>query len=130
MNFRAAASWRISFGTTNLFEGTVSSCEPGLIRVQCAETGGELMGGLNSGTFTVGQRVWVALRPEKVRLGKQPVSAGPRQPAARHGLGARLPRQSLHLPDQDRDGKLVTVFAQNERRNLRKRPSTGAMRCS
>src|SRR3979411_371005 len=30
-------------GPTNLFEGTVSSCEPGLIRVQCAETGGELM---------------------------------------------------------------------------------------
>src|SRR6266446_4589925 len=59
-------------GTTNLFEGTVSSCEPGLIRVQCAETGGELMVD-DSGTFTVGQRVWVALRPEKVRLGKQPV---------------------------------------------------------
>jgi len=29
----------------------------------------------DAGHFSVGQRVWVALRPEKVRLGKQPVSA-------------------------------------------------------
>jgi putrescine transport system ATP-binding protein len=61
-------------GTTNLFEGTVSACEPGLITVDCAEAGGNLLVD-DEGRFTVGQRVWVALRPEKVRLGKQPVSA-------------------------------------------------------
>src|SRR6202140_2717443 len=61
-------------GTSNLFEGTVSSCDPGLITVRCAEIGGELLVD-DAGHFSVGQRVWVALRPEKVRLGKQPVSA-------------------------------------------------------
>src|SRR5579863_3517272 len=59
-------------GTTNFFEGTVSSCEPGLVRVKCAEAGGELMVD-DGGTFSVGQQVWVALRPEKVRLAKEPV---------------------------------------------------------
>src|SRR5215467_12343105 len=47
-------------GTTNLFEGTVSSCAPGLIRVHCSETGGELMVD-DTGSFAPGQRVWVAL---------------------------------------------------------------------
>src|SRR4030081_2528131 len=61
-------------GTTNLFEGTVSSCDPGLITVRCAEIGGELVVD-DEGRFSVGRRVWVALRPEKARLGKQPVSA-------------------------------------------------------
>src|SRR5690348_3571580 len=46
-------------GTANLFEGTVSSCEPGLIRVHCAETGCELLVD-DEGRFSVGQRVWVA----------------------------------------------------------------------
>ncbi|HEV3180742.1 MAG TPA: ABC transporter ATP-binding protein, partial [Steroidobacteraceae bacterium] len=59
-------------GTTNLFEGTVRACEPGLITVQCAEIGGELLVD-DAGNFSVGQRVWVALRPEKVRLAKQAV---------------------------------------------------------
>ena len=102
-------------GTTNLFEGTVSSCEPGLIRVQCAETGGELMVD-DSGTFTVGQRVWVALRPEKVRLGKQPTDA-PRVNQLRgtvRELGYLGNRSTYRI--RTTSGKLVTVFAQNERR--------------
>jgi len=52
MNFPRSRFVADFVGTTNLFEGTVSSCEPGLIRVQCAETGGELMVD-DSGTFTV-----------------------------------------------------------------------------
>src|SRR6266404_243766 len=102
-------------GTTNLFEGTVSSCEPGLIRVQCAETGGELMVD-DSGTFAVGQRVWVALRPEKVRLGKQPTDA-PRVNQLRgtvRELGYLGNRSTYRI--RTTSGKLVTVFAQNERR--------------
>src|SRR5437773_1317097 len=102
-------------GTTNLFEGTVSSCEPGLIRVHCAETGGELLVD-DSGTFTVGQRVWVALRPEKVRLGKQPPNAA-RVNQLRGTvweLGYLGNRSTYRI--RTTSGKLVTVFAQNERR--------------
>jgi putrescine transport system ATP-binding protein len=102
-------------GTTNLFEGTVSACEPGLITVDCAEAGGELLVD-DEGRFTVGQRVWVALRPEKVRLGKQPVSAA-RVNQLRGTvweLGYLGNRSTYRI--RTATGKLVTVFAQNERR--------------
>ena len=54
-------------GTTNLFEGTVATCEPGLTAVTCRETGCDLLVD-DVGRFTPGQRVWIALRPEKIRL--------------------------------------------------------------
>src|SRR5579862_6423947 len=60
-------------GTTNLFEGTVARIEPGLVTVQCAETGCELEID-DLGRFSPGQRVWIALRPEKIRLSKEPAS--------------------------------------------------------
>jgi putrescine transport system ATP-binding protein len=102
-------------GTTNLFEGTVSACEAGLITVQCAETGGELLVD-DTGSFSVGQHVWVALRPEKVRLGKQPVN-GARINQLRGTvweLGYLGNRSTYQI--KTTSGKLVTVFAQNERR--------------
>jgi putrescine transport system ATP-binding protein len=102
-------------GTTNLFEGTVSACEAGLITVQCAETGGELLVD-DGGTFSVGQQVWVALRPEKVRLGKQPMN-GARINQLRGTvweLGYLGNRSTYQI--KTTSGKLVTVFAQNERR--------------
>jgi putrescine transport system ATP-binding protein len=102
-------------GTTNFFEGTVCSCEPGLVRVQCTETGGELMVD-DSGNFSVGQHVWVALRPEKVRLAKEPVSAV-RMNQLRGTvweLGYLGNRSTYRI--RTATGKLVTVFAQNERR--------------
>jgi putrescine transport system ATP-binding protein len=102
-------------GTTNFFEGTVCSCEPGLVRVQCTETGGELMVD-DRGNFSVGQHVWVALRPEKVRLAKEPVSAE-RMNQLRGTvweLGYLGNRSTYRI--RTVSGKLVTVFAQNERR--------------
>ena len=102
-------------GTTNLFEGTVSACEPGLITVHCAEIGCELLVD-DQGRFNVGQRVWVALRPEKVRLGKQAVSAA-RTNQLRGTvweLGYLGNRSTYRI--KTASGKLVTVFAQNERR--------------
>ena len=102
-------------GTTNLFEGTVSACEPGLITVHCAETGCELLVD-DEGRFNVGQRVWVALRPEKVRLGKEPTSAA-RTNQLRGTvweLGYLGNRSTYRI--RTSSGKLVTVFAQNERR--------------
>jgi putrescine transport system ATP-binding protein len=102
-------------GTTNLFEGTVSACEPGLITVSCSETGSELLVD-DAKSFTVGQRVWVALRPEKVRLAKQP-AAGARINQLRGTvweLGYLGNRSTYRI--RTLSGKLVTVFAQNERR--------------
>ena len=102
-------------GTTNFFESTVISCEPGLVRVQCAETGCELLVD-DSGSFTPGQRVWVALRPEKARLGKEPVSTA-RVNQLRGivwELGYLGNRSTYQI--KTTSGKVVTVFAQNERR--------------
>jgi putrescine transport system ATP-binding protein len=102
-------------GTTNLFEGTVSACEPGLVRVRCTETGGELLVD-DVGTFSVGQRVWVALRPEKVRLGKEPLNGG-RLNQLRgtvSELGYLGNRSTYRI--RTTTGKLLTVFTQNERR--------------
>ena len=102
-------------GTTNLFEGTVAECAPGLITVKCAETGCDLLVD-DVGSFTAGQKVWVALRPEKIRLSKQ---AGP---TARTNqlkgmvweLGYLGNRSTYQI--KTASGKIVTVFAQNERR--------------
>jgi putrescine transport system ATP-binding protein len=58
-------------GTTNLFEGTVRGGEPGHLVVQSPEAGCDLLVD-ELGRFNSGQRVWVALRPEKIRLSKQP----------------------------------------------------------
>jgi len=102
-------------GTTNLFEGTVRACEAGLITVQCAEIGSELLVD-DGGTFSVGQQVWVALRPEKVRLGKEPAN-GARINQLRGTvweLGYLGNRSTYQI--KTTSGKLVTVFAQNERR--------------
>jgi putrescine transport system ATP-binding protein len=102
-------------GTTNLFEGTVSACEGGLISVRCSETDSELLVD-DQGRFSVGQRVWVALRPEKVRLAKQPAS-GARINQLRGTvweLGYLGNRSTYRI--RTASGKLVIVFAQNERR--------------
>src|SRR5580704_680600 len=102
-------------GTTNFFEGTVSSCEPGLVRVQCTETGCALLVD-DKGSFAIGQRVWVALRPEKVRMGKE-ASSAVRTNQLRGTvweLGYLGNRSTYRI--RTATGKLVTVFAQNERR--------------
>ena len=102
-------------GTTNLFEGTVEACEPGLITVGCPETDCALCVD-DVGRFNPGQRVWIALRPEKIRLSKQPVS-GSRLNQLKGTvweLGYLGNRSTYRI--RTSAGKLVTVFAQNERR--------------
>ena len=102
-------------GTTNLFEGRVMACDPGSIAVESTESGCRLLVD-DVGRFTLGQRVWVALRPEKIRLSKE-------QPADVHvncvkgsvwELGYLGNRSTYRIKTQS--GKLVTVFTQNERR--------------
>jgi putrescine transport system ATP-binding protein len=102
-------------GTTNLFEGTVTASEPGLITVHSPEAGGELLVD-HAGSFSVGQRVWVALRPEKVRLAKE-ASGGARVNQLRGTVWelGYLGNRSIYQI-KTTSGKLVTVVAQNERR--------------
>ena len=103
-------------GTTNLFEGTVTACAPGLITVHCAEAGCDLLVDERE-SCAPGQRVWVALRPEKIRLGKEPVS-GARVNQLRGTvweLGYLGNRSTYRI--KTTTGKIVTAFAQNERRS-------------
>jgi putrescine transport system ATP-binding protein len=102
-------------GTTNLFEGTVTATEPGLVTVHCAETACDLKVD-DLGRFSPGQRVWVALRPEKIRLSKQ-APAGGRLNLLRGvvwELGYLGNRSTYRI--RMASGKLVTVLSQNERR--------------
>jgi len=102
-------------GTTNLFEGTVTGTEPGSVTVHCAATACDLMID-DLGRFAAGQRVWVALRPEKIRLSKQPPEGG------RGNLLRGVVWELGYLGNRSTyrikmaSGKLVTVQAQNERR--------------
>jgi putrescine transport system ATP-binding protein len=104
-------------GTTNLFEGAVTATEPGATRVHCPESGCELVVD-DRGGFGHGQRVWVALRPEKIRLSKEPPSrTGPAVNQLK-GVVWELGYLGKHSTYRIKTetGKLVTVVAQNERR--------------
>jgi len=101
-------------GTTNLFEGTVSGNEPGHVVVHSAEAGCDLIVD-DVGRFGGGQRVWVALRPEKIRLSKDPAAGGVNQIKGMvWELGYLGNRSTYRIKTET--GKLVTVFAQNDRR--------------
>jgi putrescine transport system ATP-binding protein len=102
-------------GTTNLFEGTVSGRRPGHLIVTSAEAGCDLVVD-ELGRYGSGQRVWVALRPEKIRLSKEPLG-GDRVNQVKGmvwELGYLGNRSTYRIKTET--GKLVTVFAQNERR--------------
>src|SRR5580700_2209645 len=102
-------------GTTNLFEGTIDGGSPGHVLVRSAEAGCDLIVD-ELGRFGSGQRVWVALRPEKIRLSKEPI-AGSRFNQVKGmvwELGYLGNRSTYRIKTET--GKLVTVFAQNDRR--------------
>jgi len=103
-------------GTTNLFEGTVSDVQAGLVGMRCSETGCDFFVD-ELGRFGPGQRVWLALRPEKIRLSKEPI-AGERINQLKGTvweLGYLGNRSTYRIKTEC--GKIVTVFAQNERRS-------------
>jgi putrescine transport system ATP-binding protein len=101
-------------GTANLFESTVTACAQGVVRLDCPEAGCELT--VEDGLGAVpGQRVWLALRPEKIRLSKEPPAAAANcLSGAVWELGYLGNRSTYQI--KTRNGKLVTVFWQNERR--------------
>jgi putrescine transport system ATP-binding protein len=102
-------------GTTNLFEGTVDDNRPGHIVVRSPEAGCDIVVD-EIGPFGSGQRVWVALRPEKIRLTKAPVegAAVNQLKGVVWELGYLGNRSTYRIKTDS--GKLVTVFAQNDRR--------------
>lgn len=57
-------------GSVNLFEGRVSVDEPNYLRIASAEAGGDIHVG-HGVSCTVDQRVWYAVRPEKLRLSRE-----------------------------------------------------------
>jgi putrescine transport system ATP-binding protein len=101
-------------GTANLFESTVISCTAGVVRLNCPEAGCELTVEEGMGAAP-GQRVWLALRPEKIRLSKEPPASGSnRLVGTVWELGYLGNRSTYQI--KAHSGKLVTVFWQNERR--------------
>ncbi len=102
-------------GTTNFFAGTVCANGEGHVTVRCEEAGGDLLVD-DIGRFTVGQQVWVAVRPEKVQVRKQPATEpGLNQlPGMVWELGYLGDRSTYRI--KTATGKLVTVFAQNDQR--------------
>jgi putrescine transport system ATP-binding protein len=102
-------------GTTNLFEGVVEDTDSGVVRVRCPETGCDLYVD-DPGHVTTGQQIWISLRPEKIRLAKQP-AAGLRANQLKGSvleLGYLGNRSIYRIKTEN--GKIVTVFAQNEQR--------------
>jgi putrescine transport system ATP-binding protein len=104
-------------GTTNLFEGTVAGEGglPGHVVVCSAEAGCDLIVD-DPGRFGNGQRVWVSLRPEKIRLSKVPLpgAAANQIKGTVWELGYLGNRSTYRIKTET--GKMITVFAQNDRR--------------
>jgi putrescine transport system ATP-binding protein len=104
-------------GTTNLFEGTVAGegGMPGHVVVCSAEAGCDLIVD-DPGRFGNGQRVWVSLRPEKIRLSKVPLpgAAANQIKGTVWELGYLGNRSTYRIKTET--GKMITVFAQNDRR--------------
>jgi len=102
-------------GTTNLFPGTVVANEKTTVTIHCEDTGCDLLVD-DPARYTIGQQVWVAIRPEKIHLAKQPsLDARTNQ---MKGVVWELGYLGNHSTYRIKtaSGKQVTVFAQNARR--------------
>ncbi|PRP71636.1 polyamine ABC transporter ATP-binding protein [Chromobacterium amazonense] len=69
-------------GETNMFEGSVVVDEPDLVEINSQELGGMIR--IEHGiTGPKGMHVWTSVRPEDVRLDKQPLPPGPNRAAGK-----------------------------------------------
>ena len=105
------------FGAANLMEATVTACADGVLTLRSDEIGSGLTVE-DTRQFEVGQRVWMALRPEKIRLSKTPVNAAHSNnlQGVVWELGYLGNRSTYQIKTQS--GKRITAFAQNDRRTL------------
>ncbi len=102
-------------GSTNLFESTITECGPGRITVRSTEMESDLLVD-DQGRFSLGQRVCLAVRPEKIRLSKT-ASVEPGVNCIK-GVVAELGylgNQSVYRV-KTQCGKLLVVTMQNARR--------------
>jgi putrescine transport system ATP-binding protein len=103
-------------GTTNFFEGEVRvGPGEGHACVACREAGCDLFADRLS-RFSDGQQVWLSIRPEKIQLSKEsPTAVGiNRLKGIVWELGYLGNRSTYRIKTEA--GKIVTVFAQNDRR--------------
>jgi putrescine transport system ATP-binding protein len=103
-------------GTTNLFESTVTDCSSERIKVRTPDLESELVVD-DRGRFSLGQRVCLAVRPEKITLSKTPVV----EPGVNCIKGevwelGYLGNHSIYRVKTG-SGKLLVVSAQNVRRS-------------
>ena len=106
-------------GTINTFDGTVSEIGEETISVQCEETGTTLSA-LGQHSVELGQKVTIAVRPEKIFLGRdQPESAiDVSLKGVVDDLGY-LGNRSLYRIKLA-SGKIVQVSSQNRRRSVQR----------
>jgi putrescine transport system ATP-binding protein len=102
-------------GTTNLFESAITACSPGRITIHSPELAIDLIVD-DHGRFTIGQRVCLSVRPEKIQLLKSP----PTEPNTNCVKGVvwelgYLGNHSIYRIKTESD-KIITVSAQNARR--------------
>jgi putrescine transport system ATP-binding protein len=104
------------FGTINIFDGTVVSCDDTLATVELDKTGTRLEAA-HKKPLRVGERVMIGVRPEKLRISEQApagdqltVTQGVVEDLAYYG------NRSIYRV-RSRSGRIIQVSAQNSRRS-------------
>ncbi len=102
-------------GSTNLLESRVTACAAGRITVHTPDLESSLVVD-DAGRFTVGQRVCVSVRPEKIRLSKTPLD-GPGMNCLKGVVWelGYLGNHSVYRVKME-SGRLLVASAQNTRR--------------
>jgi putrescine transport system ATP-binding protein len=103
-------------GNINLLEATVVDSDSSRVRLHCAQIQTELFADCHEQDITGGQH-WVAVRPEKIFIDKEPPSAGDRTVlkgvVLDLGYFGNLSLYKIQLPS----GLILQVSAQNRRRS-------------
>ena len=107
-------------GNVNLVEATVTSAESGTVVLDCPEAGGRIIAADDALKPTVGERLWAAVRPEKILISKEDPGGSERNVfrGVVHDLGyfGNLSVYRVELSS----GKILQVSAQNLVRTARK----------
>jgi putrescine transport system ATP-binding protein len=117
-------------GSVNMFEGKLIEDEPDFVRIRCEDLGGVVY--VNHGISSAPDAtVWVAVRPEKINISRQPPApaGGAHQPEARAGENtvrgtvkeiAYMGDMSIYLV-QAESGKTIRVTIPNVARHAEDR---------
>jgi putrescine transport system ATP-binding protein len=117
-------------GSVNMFEGKLIEDEPDFVRIRCEDLGGVVY--VNHGISSAPDAtVWVAVRPEKINISRQPPApaGGAHQPEARAGENtvrgtvkeiAYMGDMSIYLV-QVESGKTIRVTIPNVARHAEDR---------